>query len=40
MISGKGIIILILAIAAIPALFMLMVGVLGKFDGNSKKDQR
>lgn len=37
--SGKGIIILILSIAAIPALFMLMVGVLGKFE-NDKKDQK
>jgi len=37
--TGKGLIILLLAIAAIPALFMLMVGVLGKFDRN-KKDQR
>jgi len=37
--DGKGIIILILAIAAIPALFMLMVGVLGKIESNNKKDQ-
>jgi len=30
--SGKGIIILVLIVAAIPALFMLLVGVLGKFE--------
>ena len=35
--TGKGLIILLLAIAAIPALFMLIVGVLGKLDSESSK---
>jgi NADH:ubiquinone oxidoreductase subunit 3 (subunit A) len=36
--SVKGIVIIILVIAAIPALFMLLVGVLGKTkDDNQKK---
>jgi hypothetical protein len=34
--TGKGLIILLLAIAAIPALFMLVVGVLGKIDSQKK----
>jgi len=37
--TSKGLIILILAIAAIPALFMLLVGVLGKVDEPRKKDR-
>jgi hypothetical protein len=38
--DSKGIIILILAIAAIPALFMLMVGVLGKLESDNKKKRK
>jgi len=37
--TGKGIIILILVIAAIPALFMLLVGIFGGLD-DKKKNRR
>ncbi len=33
----KEIVIIVLTIAAIPALFMLLVGLLGKFDKGSRK---
>ncbi len=34
--TGKEILIIVLVVAAIPALFMLLIGVLGKID----KDER
>jgi len=36
MMGAKEIIIIVLVIAAIPALFMLLVGVLGGLDNNRK----